>query len=128
MNSELTILVLYGFVVMAAIMVQLLMALGQVGLMPLLGNRDDLPDMEGVAGRSLRTLENSVVAMALFAPVILVLNAKGAFTPATLLAAQVFLIARIAYVVVYVIGIPWLRTLIWVAGFLATIYLYLMAL
>jgi uncharacterized MAPEG superfamily protein len=30
-------------------------------------------------------------------------------------------------VVVYVIGTPWLRTLLWVAGALATAWLYLLA-
>ena len=63
--------------------------------------------------------------MALFAPAVLILQAKGLATPGTLLTAQVFLIARIAYVPAYAAGLPWVRSLIWVVGFLATAWLYI---
>jgi uncharacterized MAPEG superfamily protein len=35
---------------------------------------------------------------------------------ATMMGAQLFLYARIAYAAVYIIGIPWLRTLVWLCG------------
>ena len=68
---------------------------------------------------------NCIVALALFAPAVLILAEKGIGTGGTLLAAQVFLIARVIYVVVYAAGLPWARTLIWMVGFLATAWLYL---
>ena len=128
MSSELSILALYGLVVVVVVLVQVLAASGQVGLGALASPRDDVPELTGVAGRLERALKNSIVAMALFAPAILLLNAQNGFTTATLLAAQIFLVARVLYVIVYAAGIPWLRTLIWIAGFFATAYLYLMAL
>jgi len=128
MSSELTILALYGFVVMATLLLQVLTSIGQMGLVPLVGNRGDLPAYHGMADRCRRSLENSVVAMALFAPAILILDAQGAFTPSTLLAAQVFLGARIAFSVIYAIGIPWLRTGVWGIGLAANAYLFLIAL
>ena len=127
MSSELTILAIYGLVVIVTILVQVLAAAAQVGLVPLAGNRDRLA-LTGSAARLDRVQKNSVIALALFAPAVLVLNAQGAFSATTLLAAQVFLVARILYAVVYAAGIPWLRTLVWLAGFLATAALYLMAL
>jgi uncharacterized MAPEG superfamily protein len=66
--------------------------------------------------------------MALFAPAVLLLNVKGISTPGTLLAAQVFLIVRIVHSVVYTAGTPWVRSLAWTVGFLATAYLYLLTL
>lgn len=127
MSSELSILALYGLVVIVTILLQVLAAAGQVGLVPLAGNRAGLT-LDGAAGRLDRTQHNSVIALALFAPAVLILQAKGGFTPTTLLAAQVFLVARIAYVVVYAAGIPWVRTLVWLAAFLANLFLYFAAL
>ena len=100
----------------------------QFGLSYLATARDEGRELTGVAGRSLRALENSVVAMAMFAPAVLVLHALGISTGATLLAAQAFLVARVLYLAVYLAGIPWLRTLIWAVGALATLYLYFAAL
>ena len=96
----------------------------QVGLPTLLKPRDDMPALTGVAGRLERAQMNSIVAMALFAPAVLILAHKGLSTPDTLLAAQVFLAARVLYVPLYAFGLPGVRTLVWVAGVLATVWLY----
>ena len=125
MSTELQILGLYGLVVIITILAQVLTAQAQVGLGMLVKPRDDMPTLLGIAGRMERAQLNSIVAMALCAPAILILAQKGLATSTTLLAAQVFLIARILYVVVYAMGLPWARTLLWLAGFLATAYLYL---
>ncbi|MCL4188388.1 MAG: MAPEG family protein [Rhodobacteraceae bacterium] len=127
MSSELTILALYGLWVILVILAQVLAAAGQVGLPALAGPRDDMPPLTGTAGRLDRAQKNSVVALALFAPAVLLVEARGLSSASTLLAAQLFLAARVLYVVVYVIGTPWLRTLLWVAGALATAWLYLLA-
>jgi uncharacterized MAPEG superfamily protein len=128
MSSELSILALYGLLVIVVIVIQVLLAIPQVGLPYLATPRDEKRELEGTAGRSLRCLNNSVVAMALFAPAILILAVQGAFSSSTLLAAQIFLVARALYVVLYLTGIPWLRTGIWTVGLLATLYLYFLAL
>ena len=125
MGNELGILGLYGLVVIVTILVQVITAQAQVGLEMLIKPRDDMPKLLGVAGRMDRAQLNSIVAMALFAPAILILAHKGLSSSTTLLAAQAFIIARILYVVVYAMGLPWARTLIWVVGFLATAYLYI---
>ena len=125
MGTELGILGLYGLVVIITILAQLVAAQAQVGLEMLVKPRDDMPKLTGVAGRLERAQLNSIVAMALFAPAVLILQMKGLATPGTLLTAQVFLIARIAYVPAYAAGLPWVRSLIWVVGFLATGWLYI---
>ena len=127
MSSELSILALYGVLVIATIVVQALLAVPQVGLPYLASPRDDGRNLDGVPGRALRCVQNSVVAMALFAPAVLILQAKGGFTANSLLAAQIFLIARLIYVPLYLIGTPWLRTGIWMVGTLATLWLYAIA-
>ena len=128
MSSELSILALFGLVVVVTILLQVLLAVPQVGLPYLSSARDEGRPLAGVAGRAVRTVENSAVAMALFAPAILLLQATDGFTPTTLLAAQLFLAARVAFVVVYLLGIPYARTAVWMVGFLATAFLYLQSL
>ena len=124
MASELGILGLYGLVVIITILLQAQAGTMQVGLPTLLKPRDDMPALTGVAGRLERAQMNSIVAMALFAPAVLILAHKGLSTPDTLLAAQVFLAARVLYVPLYAFGLPGVRTLVWVAGVLATVWLY----
>ena len=128
MADEITILALYGLFVLIVVVLQVLAAMSQVGLAELASPRDTTPPLTGTAGRVERALNNSVVALALFAPAVLILKMQDASTGGTLLAAQIFVIARILYVGVYVAGIPWLRTGIWMLGFLATAYLYLVPL
>ncbi len=127
MSNELSILALYGLLVVVIILVQVLAAAGQVGLGELAKPRDDMPKLTGAAGRLDRAQMNSVIALAMFAPAVLLLNAQGGFTSGTLLCAQVFLIARVLYVILYVMGTPWLRTASWVVGFLVTAWFYLLA-
>ena len=95
MASELGILGLYGLWVIVTILVQVLTAQAQVGLEMLVKPRDDIPPLTGVAGRMERAQLNSVVALALFAPAVLMLDAKGLTSGGTLLAAQAFLVARL---------------------------------
>ena len=128
MSSELSILALAGLWTMVTILIQALAALGRVGLVALANPRDDLGPLDGVAGRLDRAQINSVIAIALFAPAVLILAVQGVSTGGTLLATQLFLIARIVYVPIYAVGVPWLRTGVWVTGFLATAYLYVMVL
>ncbi|MEM9738666.1 MAG: MAPEG family protein [Pseudomonadota bacterium] len=130
MSSELSILALFGLLIIVVILLNVLTAMQQVGLKTLGGARDDMGALTGLAGRVARTLDNSIVAMTLFAPAILLLASKDAFTSGSLIAAQVFLIARVLFVPIYAfaIPIPFLRTVVWMAGFLATAYLYVLAL
>ncbi|MEO1678123.1 MAG: MAPEG family protein [Pseudomonadota bacterium] len=125
LTDELSLLGLYGLLLIAIIVVQVLIALPNVGLPYLSTPRDEGRDTGTLGGRAQRALDNSVVAMALFAPAILILAVKGISTPTTVLSAQVFVVARLAYVPVYIAGIPWLRTLVWTAGVVAVLTLYL---
>lgn len=125
MGSELGCLGLYGLLVVLTIIAQAEAARAQHGLAALLRPRDDLPRLTGLAGRMERAQLNSVVAMALFAPAVLILAQKGISTHATLLAAQIFLICRVFYVPFYAFGLFGIRTAVWFLAVLATVWLYL---
>ena len=88
-------------------------ALMQVGLPMLAWNREGLPEMKGWAGRAARAHRNMLENLVLFAALVLAAVVAGKTNNTTLLGAQIFLWARVAYAVVYVAGIPWLRTAVW---------------
>jgi uncharacterized MAPEG superfamily protein len=127
LTSELDILALYGLLVCLTLVAQASGAVTQLDMGYLLSSRDEHRTLSGMVGRLDRALNNSVTAMALFAPAILILQTKGAFSPTTLLAAQVFLAARVLYLPAYVFNLTGFRTLVWLAGFAATAALYLLA-
>ncbi|WP_295510815.1 MAPEG family protein [uncultured Sulfitobacter sp.] len=126
--TETTILATYGLLVMLTILLQVLGGMQQLSLGYLISSRDETRTVSGMTARIERALANSITAMALFAPAVLILVILDRTSPATLLAAQVFLVGRIIYLPVYALGIPALRTLVWLVGFAATAMLYLLAL
>jgi uncharacterized MAPEG superfamily protein len=85
----------------------------QVGLPTLAGNREDLPDMVGWAGRARRAHLNMIENLVLFAPLVLIAAVAGKANATTAMGAMIFFWARLAYAVIYLIGIPWLRTFAW---------------
>jgi len=128
MTSELSILALYGLLIVIVLLLEVLLAIPELGLPYLVSPRDESREATGTGGRTRRAALNCVYGMALFAPAVLILAVQNAFTATTLLAAQAFLIARVIYVVVYLTGIPWIRTLSWTVSLLATAWLYILAL
>ena len=90
----------------------------QVGLPTLAGNRENLPPITGWAGRAERAHRNMLQSLVLFVALVLVAQAAGKLNPMTTLGAQLFFWARLAYLAVYVIGLPWIRTGVWAVSIL----------
>jgi len=68
---------------------------------------------------------NAVENLAIFAPLVLILDAQGHSTEATATACAVYFWARLVHVIVYTVGVPVLRTLAFAAGFAAQVVLVL---
>ena len=66
-------------------------------------------------------LENLV----LFAALVLIALLPNKTNPTTLLGAQLFFWARLAYAVVYLAGIPWLRTAVWLVSMVGLLLIFL---
>jgi uncharacterized MAPEG superfamily protein len=77
------------------------------------------------AQRAMAAHENAVENLVIFAPLVLVAQALAIATPATALACVLYFWARLAHFVIYTAGIPVLRTLSFVAGFVAQAILVL---
>ena len=80
-----------------------------------LGNRDNLQEATPMGGRAERAAKNSVEAAVFFVPLALIANAAG-LDAEVMLGAQVAFWARIAYVPIYIAGIKYLRSLVWIVG------------
>ena len=80
-----------------------------------LGNRDNLQEATPMGGRAERAAKNSIEAAVFFVPLALIANAAGLDAEA-MMGAQVAFWARIAYVPIYIAGIKYLRSLVWIVG------------
>jgi uncharacterized MAPEG superfamily protein len=98
--------------------------MGTVGLPALAGNREGLPAPSGWIGRAKRAHANMVENLVVFAALVLAVVAAGRSSGITVTAAELFLAARVAYTVVYIAGIPWLRTAMFALGVLAQVMLF----
>jgi len=117
MTLELKLLVWSAVLALVQMLVALLAAIVQVGLMALVGNRENLPAFAGWAGRAQRAHRNMLESLTIFGALVLVAQVAGKSNAVTALGAQLFFWGRLAYAPVYVIGIPWLRTGLWAASF-----------
>ena len=117
MTVELKLLVWSTALALIQMVVALSAAIAQVGLLPLVGNRENLPAFQGWAGRAQRAQRNMLENLIIFAALVLVAQFAGKTNVATALGAQLFFWSRLAYAPAYVIGIPWLRTGLWGVSF-----------
>jgi len=107
---------------------QMLVAVGgatlQVGLPMLAGNREGLAPCTGWAGRAQRAHHNMLESLVLFAALVLMAVVSGKTNATTLLGAQLFFWARLAYAFVYLAGIPWLRTAVWLVSVIGLLLIF----
>jgi len=113
MSIDLKLLIWSAVLALMQMAVAVIGAQMQVGLPPLAGNREKLPDMSGWAGRAQRAHGNILESLVMFAILVLVANATGKANAMTALGAELFFWSRLAYALIYLIGIPWVRTAVW---------------
>lgn len=82
------------------------------------GNRDgDAPPLTGIAVRTAAANRNFLETFPFFVAAVLAVVLSDRADAATALGAQVYLWARIAYLPVYAVGVPYLRSAIWIVAF-----------
>ncbi len=98
------------------------------GLMAHLGGRDNLPEPNVQTERARKALANMQENLPVFVTLaILALVVDGADMGQAVLGAQIWVIARIVYIPMYLISIPGLRSAAWTVGVIGNI-IQLMAL
>jgi uncharacterized MAPEG superfamily protein len=90
------------------------LATQQRGLKWNAGNRDgELKSLTGVAARADRASRNFLETFPFFAAAVLAVMLQGSNTAHTAMGTELYFWARLVYLPVYMIGIPYLRTLVW---------------
>jgi uncharacterized MAPEG superfamily protein len=116
MSPDLKMLVWTVVLAFAQSIIAALGAQSQVGLAALAGNRENLPPVIGWADRAAKAHRNMLESLPVFAVLVLVAQVAGRANATTALGAEVFFWARLIYVPVYAIGIPWVRTAVWIVS------------
>jgi uncharacterized MAPEG superfamily protein len=125
MKPELMLLVCAVGLTVVQMLIAVVGAQMQVGLPALMGNREGLPHATGWAGRAARAHRNMLENLVLFAALVLVVSVAGRSNGMTVLGAELFVWGRLAFAVIYVIGLPWLRTLAWAVSMIGLVLMFL---
>jgi uncharacterized MAPEG superfamily protein len=125
MPLEIKLLVWSTALAAAQTVIALLGTISQIGMPRAVGNRQDAAALTGWADRAHRAHRNLLESLVLFAILVLAAQATGKLSPMTALGAEIFFYARIAYALVYIAGIPVLRTLIWTISVVGLVTIFL---
>jgi len=117
MTPDLTYLTYSAILAIVQVFIFSATALRAVSLNTAVGNREDITgDLPGMAGRAARAHRNMIENLAPFAVLVLVAHVAGKANELTALGAMIFFYARVAFALLYLAGIPWLRSLAFAAG------------
>ena len=125
MKPELSWLVWAVALAFVQVLIAVTGAFTQVGLMKLVGNREDMPKLTGWVGRAERAHQNMIVNLVLFASLELAVAVLGKGNATTMLGASLFFWFRFAYAVIYLAGLPWLRTLAWTGSIIGLLLIFI---
>ena len=93
----------------------------QLGPRYLASARDEPRQLSGIAARLQRAFQNQVEGLVLFSVAAVAVTLAGTSSVMTEACGLAYIVARVGYVPLYWFGVPWLRTVVWAVGFLATV-------
>ncbi|HET6196915.1 MAG TPA: MAPEG family protein [Acetobacteraceae bacterium] len=124
MTPDLSLLVWTVVLTFVQVVIAAAGANAEVGLPTLAGNREDLPPIRGWAGRAQRAHRNMLENLPLFIALVLVAHIANRANGTSILGEQLFFWGRLVYAIVYIIGIPWVRTLLWAISVVGMILIF----
>lgn len=128
MTTELYVLTLAGLLQVVQLLLYTIIGNAQLDRKTAFGPRDDVGKLPIATGRMDRVIKNHTEGLVMFAIAAIVVTLTDQSSPVTQGSAHVYLIARLLYVPAYLQGLaPW-RSLIWSAGFAATVTMLIAAL
>ncbi len=96
----------------------------ELGIWPALWSSEPDPTPKAAwANRIMHAHKNAVENLVLFAPLVLTLVLLGISTPTTVAACQTYFLSRAAHFAIYTMGLPLMRTVIFLIGFACQIIL-----
>jgi len=103
-----TVLILFALLMMQGTLVPLNQGFGWG-----LGSRDSKQEYTALQGRTTRTIANHMEGMMMFVPLVLIVELAGLSSTLTVWGAWIYLIGRLAFAPLYLMGISFLRSLAW---------------
>ena len=91
------------------------------GPFKLLGNRDAIPVYTGKQARPEKAAANMAENLLMFAPLVLIAHVAGLNDDLTARGAQIFVIARLAHAICYLMGAPVLRSIAYIGGLIGMV-------
>ena len=125
MSSEIFYLVLSTGLCLVLWLPYLLERIFNQGLIDTAGYPEKIAEPAKWAQRSKLAHSNMMENLPIFAVLIICLNIIEISNANTILAASIFFYARVVHAVVYTLGLPWVRTLAFVASWIANIILFI---
>ena len=125
MSPDLKYLLFSTVLTFVQVLIAAALANQTVGLPALAGNREGLGELTGAAGRARRAHLNMLENMVLFTALVLIAAVGGKANAMTAMGAMIFFWARLAYAIIYLAGLPWLRTLAWAVSVIGMVMIAL---
>jgi uncharacterized MAPEG superfamily protein len=122
-SMELTMLMWGSVLYVVQILIAALAADIQNGLAWGLGNREDIPAVKGWGGRAKRAHVNMAESLLPFACLVLIAYSLGRTGELSALGAEIFLVSRLAYAVLYIAGVKVLRSLAYFGGLTGMLFI-----
>lgn len=118
MTTELTLLTWTLVLAAAQILLTAAFRTRRYGLKWNAGPRDEvMPPPDKLTRRLERAQANLFETLPLFIAAVLIAHVAGREGPLTRLGAELYLWGRVAHLPLYALGVPYLRSLVWVASF-----------
>jgi uncharacterized MAPEG superfamily protein len=121
---ELSLLIWTAALTILQMLVSALGSISQIGLTTLAGNRDNLTETTGWASRAQRAHRNMLESIAVFAILVMSAHHLNISNDMTVLGAQLFFWGRVAFSIIYIAGIPWVRTAAWGVSLVGLILIF----
>lgn len=119
MTAELTLLAWTLVLAIVQILLPAMWRNRETGIDYNTGPRDEPgPPMGKISGRLFRAQRNLFETLPLFIGAILIAHVGGQTGALTLWGAWLYFLARVVYVPLYALGIPWIRSMVWVVALL----------
>jgi uncharacterized MAPEG superfamily protein len=97
---------------------------GVWGITDTMGYPENPPPLPSWAGRAERAHRNMVENLVPFTALVLVANLGGYDGQMTAVGAAIFFWSRVAHAIVYMMGIPWARTLTFMASWVGSLMVF----
>ena len=125
MTVELTMLVYSVALLIVLVLIQATVGVQAQGLQPMAGARDGLPEPKPFQARTKRVVDNHREGLTIFAPLILAAALAHVTNHWTVLGAELFFYSRLVHAVLYLLGAPMIRPLVWAVGLAGTLMVLL---